>query len=225
MASFPHDCPHCGTKQVAFEVRYENNQLDNPDQFVHSYAECGVCSRPVVIIFRRTGETNIQHRDVRVHEHLNKSPGDFQITAFYPTPDIPDAPEHLPENVEQFFNEAIDNLKTGPNAAGAMLRKSVDVGLKIIAPKVKGTFFQRIDKLAEDGKITTDLAKWAHKVRLEGNDASHEVDPFKPEEAEKLYRFTDLLLRYLFTLPGMLEEYQAVNGEDEVVEVTAEDTA
>jgi Domain of unknown function (DUF4145) len=33
-------------------------------------------------------------------------------------------------------------------------------------------------------------AQWAHHVRLEGNDAAHDEDPFTKDEAEELLDFT-----------------------------------
>ena len=106
-------------------------------------------------------------------------------------------------------------MKPGRNAAGAMLRKSIDVGLKHVAPEAKGKLVARINKAADLGKITPELAEWAHHVRLEGNDAVHDEDPFTREQAEHLFKFTELLLMYLFTLPGMLAEYHDESmGED-----------
>lgn len=138
--------------------------------------------------------------------HIVSHPDDAMMIAFYPPPTTPDAPDHLPPNVKEFFLEAAANVKTGPNAAGAMLRKSIDVALKHMDPALTGKMIARIDKAAKSGKLTPELAKWAHHVRLEGNDAVHDDDPFTAEEAEALFEFTELVLMYLFTLPGMLKE-------------------
>ncbi len=87
-----------------------------------------------------------------------------------------------------------------------MLRKSIDVALKHVDPDLKGNLVTRINRASESGKLTPELAKWAHHVRLEGNDAAHDEDPFTAEEAGALHKFTELVLMYLFTLPGMLKE-------------------
>jgi hypothetical protein len=136
----------------------------------------------------------------------------FVEVSFYPEVEDPEAPDHLPPNVRAFFLEAAANVKSGPNAAGAMLRKSIDVSLKVVAPDAKGTLFSRIDQAAKQNIITKELAEWAHHVRLGGNDAAQDEDPITPEEAQQLYKFTELLLMYLFTLPGMLTEQRKETG-------------
>jgi Domain of unknown function (DUF4145) len=64
----------------------------------------------------------------------------------------------------------------------------------------------RIDALAKAGRLTNDLQKWAHHVRLEGNDAAHDEDPFTGPEAEELLDFTELFLTYVYSLPGRLKD-------------------
>ena len=89
-----------------------------------------------------------------------------------------------------------------------MFRKTLDTGLKKIVPDAKGNLLGRIKSAAETGKITQDMADWADRIRLDGNDAAHEDDPFTPQQAEELHLFTRLVMMYLFSLPGMLEEWK-----------------
>ena len=107
----------------------------------------------------------------------------------------------------------MDNLNGNWDAAGTMFRKAIDVGLKIKFPEIKGKLYIRIKKAEEARGLTPELAAWAHQIRLDGNDAAHEEEPFTKEEAESLHTFTDLVLRYLFTLPGMLAEAQGASSE------------
>ena len=50
------------------------------------------------------------------------------------------------------------------------------------------------------------MKKWAHEIRLGGNEALHEPEDFTREEAERLQTFTELFLTYAFSLPAMLRE-------------------
>ena len=178
---------------------------------------CGVCGRSAVLVGKPNNQT-VPIGSYTLANHFASRPDELVEVAFYPTPATPDAPEHLPPNVKQYFLEAATNVKAAPNAAGAMFRKSVDVALKHVAPEATGTLVKRIDRAAKLGKLTPELEEWAHHVRLEGNDAAHDEDPFTVEEAEALHRFTELVLMYLFTLPGMLAERreppQGDAGED-----------
>ena len=152
------------------------------------------------------------HVGFRLHDHLLSRPGNFDLRDFRPRPAIPEAPLHLPENVRTYYLEAVADVKARPNAAGAMFRKALDVGLKAIDPDAKGNLHKRIDAAAKSGAITSDLAEWSHHIRLEGNDASHDEDPYTAGEAERLHRFTELVMMYLFTLPGMLAEWKKKEG-------------
>ena len=132
-----------------------------------------------------------------------------------PTPFDATAPEYTPASVANFFGQGMDNLHGNWDAAGTMFRKALDVGLKAKFPDISRTLslFQRIEKAEETGGLTPELAEWAHQIRLDGNDAAHEEEPFSKEDAENLHTFTDLVFRYLFTLPGMLAKAQQEPSE------------
>jgi hypothetical protein len=42
-------------------------------------------------------------------------------------------------------------------------------------------------------------------VRLGGNDAAHDEDPYTNEEASELLSFVELYLTYVYSLPGRLK--------------------
>ena len=87
-----------------------------------------------------------------------------------------------------------------------MFRKTLDTSLKNKFPDLTGPLHQRIKEAEKQQKLTPELAARAHKIRLDGNDASHEETAFSEEGAQQLADFTKLVLLYLFTLPGMLTQ-------------------
>ncbi|HDR9877483.1 TPA: DUF4145 domain-containing protein [Burkholderia cenocepacia] len=83
-----------------------------------------------------------------------------------------------------------------------MFRRCLEIALKAHSPDIEAWKLEkRIDKLAAERKITDDMKTWAHRVRLDGNDALHEEEEFTKESATELMEFTSLLLIYLYTLP------------------------
>ena len=98
----------------------------------------------------------------------------------------------------------MENIPGAWDAAGSMFRKVLDTGLKSKFSSHKGRLVDRIEKAAKQGELTPELAKWAHQIRIDGNDAAHEEKPFSEEDAKRLQTFTELVLIYLFMLPGML---------------------
>lgn len=117
-----------------------------------------------------------------------------------------DAPPHTPDHAARFFKQGRDNMAKNWDAAGTMFRSALEAALKDKFPDLSGTLFERIQKAAEHNALTPDLAEWAHEIRIEGNQAAHEDQPYQREDAERLEAFTDMVFRYLFTLPGMLQE-------------------
>ena len=129
-------------------------------------------------------------------------------------PALPDtgAPAYTPENVGRFFEQGMENLPRNFDAAGTMFRKALDTALTARFPEIKGRLVDRIDEAANSGAMTRDMAEWAHRIRRLGNDAAHDDDPFSEADARELHGFTELVLRYLFTLPGMLAAAQGDGG-------------
>ena len=139
-------------------------------------------------------------------------------TAFAPSLPSTDAPAYTPENVARYFKQGMENMPRNPDAAGIMFRKTLETALKARFPDFGGALIQRIDKAADEAVLTRDMAEWAHHIRRLGNAAVHEEEPFSEDDVKDLRSFTDLLLRYLFTLPGMLTQAQGAsqNGEPQV---------
>jgi len=163
------------------------------------FAQCGHCGSCVVAVFKSESSHNPL-------AHFASTPTHFKLTHFFPKPQEPSAPDHLPENVKRFFLQGVENVARNQDAAGAMFRKSLDVALKVKCPEATGRLVDRINRAVELGTLTSELGEWAHQIRLEGNEATHGDDPYTPEQAAALHQFTMLVLLYLFTLPGMLVE-------------------
>lgn len=88
-----------------------------------------------------------------------------------------------------------------------MFRRCLEIALKAHSPEIEAWKLEkRIDKLAAERKITPDMQTWAHRVRLDGNDALHEEEDFTKESATELMEFTRLLLTYMYTLPEKVKQ-------------------
>ena len=200
MAVFQADCPHCGTRNVAFTMMTQLHASKLAGNLWDTLCVCGNCSRSILATVRTPGANGpVNHLASGQIEQL-------RWEGIVPTPPETGAPVHTPPNVARFYEQGMDNLLGNWDAAGTMFRKALDVGLKIKFPGISGKLKARIDKAANQHGLTADLAEWAHQIRLDGNEAAHEEESFSREDAERLQTFTELVFRYLFTLPGMLEQ-------------------
>lgn len=201
---FRFDCPRCMTKAVGFSTRAWCDEGAGGER--DWFCECGYCKRGSVVSVPEP----IWLEDALAEFHAKtRYFGDVLIA-----PALPDTgpPPHTPPNVGRFFEQGMENLVGRWDAAGTMFRKTLDTALTKKFPAIKGTLAQRIRKAADGGLLTPEMADWADEIRRLGNEAAHEEEPFTEEDARALHAFTGLVLRYLFTRPGMIA---AARGEDE----------
>lgn len=86
-----------------------------------------------------------------------------------------------------------------------MFRKAIDVATRELDPSTAGKLLaQRINLLADSGKLTEDLKEWAHLIRLDGNQGAHDDEELTTAEIEQLQEFTRLFLIYTVTLPAQV---------------------
>jgi hypothetical protein len=134
------------------------------------------------------------------------SPGRILQTYASPSLTQPKAPDDVPDNIGSAFVSGLNNLKLpdGATTAALAFRRSIELAAKKLKPDAKGDLKQRITNLPDD-VVTPAMKNWAHRIRLEGNDASHDEGEFSKEDAETLRAFAEMFLTYAFTLPAMLE--------------------
>ena len=182
--------------------------------FVH--LSCPNCGMPSAAgLTDQTSDSSVLTQDLRSHLSTINRMG-WQVVRTWPEAPKPRIPDHLPEPVAKAFLSAERNFaqKAMEEASAGSYGRALDVGTKLYAPDLAGvTLYNRIKKLAEQHRITTDLAAWAHAIRLIRNDALHEIDSVSRDELVAIRGFTETVLTYLFTLPGMLKARQALTGE------------
>lgn len=171
--------------------------------------QCQVCGKGVIAVFEAPGNIVQFGQWVQGNAGMN---GNAILVNTFPKLLTAAAPEHTPENVKRFYLQGMENLERHFDAAGTMFRKALDAALKQLDPAAKGTLQKRIDSLDPSIGVTPAMKQWAHEIRLLGNDAAHEDDPFTGDEAKSLQAFTEMFLTYAFTLPGMLAARKATGG-------------
>lgn len=128
------------------------------------------------------------------------------VTGVYPEGESLEAPASISDAVKRAFLQGLDNSRRGnSDAAASMFRKAIDVATRELDPSTAGKLLaQRINLLADSGKLTEDLKEWAHLIRLDGNQGAHDDEELTPAEIEQLQEFTRLFLIYTVTLPAQV---------------------
>lgn len=172
--------------------------------------QCQSCMNGAAATVGHTGPTTSGTWSSSMLELLKEGPsvpgGQWVIRAFWPEPKASSIPDHLPDVVARAFRQGETNLAVEDHAeaAATMFRRALDTGLKIRFPDYDGNLYPKIKKLADDHVIPSSLADWAHEVRGIGNDGAHDLQGCSQGDAEAARDFVDAVLRYLFSLPGMI---------------------
>jgi hypothetical protein len=129
----------------------------------------------------------------------------IKILRTYPDPSKTDAPEYTPEPIAKAYRQGMENFNRKAFEPCTMLmRKAVDLTAKHINPEATGVLAKRLAQAFEKGLITRDMAEWAKAIKDFGNDSVHDAEDVPEDVARDMTYFTEMLLLYIFTLPGML---------------------
>lgn len=214
MPSIILDCPHCTANSMGFAIVYETPIPNKSYQFM-TLGVCGKCSGGVVVEYVATTRQD-GSPSKNSPMQCQSDPENFNWVKIrtYPAAPPTKIPSHASDQLQRYYEQATNALRRGDwDASGAMSRKVVDVSTQQLLgeeSKKYGNIKQRIDALAGKNAITPDLRDWAHEIRLGGNDAAHDEDPYTEPEAVELLDFADLYLTYVYSMPGKLKERKAI---------------
>ena len=122
--------------------------------------------------------------------------------------------EWVPERARTYLAQAINSLHA-PAGAIMLTASAVDAMLRAKDYK-KGDLYSRINQSATDHLITSEMAAWAHDIRLDANDQRHsdESAPLPDEkDAERAIEFALALAEFLFVLPERVKRGRGTSAK------------
>jgi hypothetical protein len=196
--SYRGTCPFCHTEHVELRAVYAWSAKGNNPRALF---QCGFCGEGVI---RRHSPGQGRTTSDLMQYSGDASNYNIGLHEQWPEARSTDAPADCPANVANFFKQAAKSLDGGNfDAAGMMFRKALESATKALNQNSKAkNLAGRIKELVAAHLLTPALGDWANEVRLGGNDAAHEEDPFTQEEAQSLHHFTENFLNYTFTMPA-----------------------
>ena len=178
-------CPHCNvdTPTLAFVHQLHTINYSNINQRFWRFYRCNRCGGIITACALSW---------------------DGGVTEIYPSGVSVD--EAIPERAREYLNQAMNSL-SAPSGAVMLAASAVDAMLKAKNLK-EGTLYSRIDKAAKEHVITTDMALWAHEVRLDANDERHsDESAVMPDsiDAKRCVDFALALAQFMFVLPAKVQ--------------------
>ena len=189
-------CPHCRQHDVAFYIVTHKRIKDK--NMVSVFLTCGHCGRCVC------AEAPLDHQ-FSTGEYKNITYETF--TRIFPEPISNDAPQYTPKNVADDFKEAKFCMSHGSIKSACIMAGSALETACVQFGATSGGLKQKIDKLLADGVISRSLAEWAQEIRGIRIDAAHHAErnsTVTQSDAEEAVYFTEMVLTYLYTLPGRI---------------------
>ncbi|WP_445672444.1 DUF4145 domain-containing protein [Pseudomonas inefficax] len=179
-------CPHCAVAKPNLSLQYRFPTTDANGGSARRWAcyVCKTCGGVTLTVAFNSGKT-----------------ANPEIIDMWPSSATVDAA--IPERARAFLEQAI-SIVHAPSGAVMLAASSVDAMLKAIGLK-EGNLHSRIKKAAEDHLITSEMAAWAHEVRLDANDQRHadeEAALPTTQDAERAIEFVRALAQFLFVLPS-----------------------
>ena len=111
--------------------------------------------------------------------------------------------EHVPEAVEAIYDEARDCYSVGAHTSAVLACRKLLMNLAVTAGADEGkTFAEYVDHLASSGYVPPNGKAWVDRIRVTGNEATHEIAVKSQEDAEKLIAFAEMLLKFVYEFPA-----------------------
>lgn len=129
---------------------------------------------------------------------------------FPPTEDHRTKVESLPDDVSDYYANAIKALQVGLyDASGVELRKTLEAATGHKGATT-GQLYKRVEKLIEEKQVTQVFAPALGYIRKIGNVGAHAGEERLSEsEVRQAMTFTTILLKNLFEIPAQIEALEA----------------
>jgi hypothetical protein len=178
-------CPHCSVAYPNLLQLYKTETQDHEKGNMRRWGiyKCGKCGGLVTA-------SAPQHN----HPTLEIFPASTEIN------------EDIPDRAKSYLEQAVASIHA-PAGAVMLAASSVDAMLKEKGYRT-GSLYERIEQAVQANLLTSEMANWAHEVRLDANDQRHaDEDTTLPnsDDAQKVIDFVLAIAEYLFVLPAKIQ--------------------
>jgi hypothetical protein len=182
-------CPHCQVDRPNLAIVWQSLSQDSEGQNFRHWAayKCARCGGIVTAFALQTAGQGVDRPQ-------GWFPGEKHLD------------EDIPQRARGYLSQAIASTHA-PAGAVMLAGSAVDAMLKKKG-YTEGSLYTQIDKAAEEHVITSEMAAWAHDIRLEANKQRHvdEDTPLpSPSDAERAIEFATALAQFIFVLPARVK--------------------
>ena len=185
-----YECGYCGCRVSSNEGM---GLTEDTNEMTAGVYICNNCHLPTLIYDGRTYYYG--------HEFGKK------IHAQIPGTRFGEQIKHLPDEVENIYEEARDSFSVGAYTAVMLLCRKLlmHVAVDLGADKNK-RFIDYINYFETEGYISKNARLWVDQIRKLGNGANHEIMIGNREDAKKIIKFSAMLLKTNYEYPKEIQD-------------------
>ncbi|AYV67100.1 hypothetical protein C2I06_09550 [Niallia circulans] len=117
--------------------------------------------------------------------------------------------EHLPKEIESLYNEARNCISVNAHTSAVLSCRKLLMNISVSKGAQSGKSFAfYVDFLHDQHYIPPNSKEWVDHIRKKGNEATHEIPEISKEDAIELMEFTEMLLRFVYEMPGRMNKYR-----------------
>lgn len=116
---------------------------------------------------------------------------------------------HLPELLNNVYDEARSSYSSGAYTGVVLLCRKLLMHIAVeLGAEENLNFLQYVNYLESNNHITVRSKDWVDSIRKNGNSSTHEIEIATKEEAERMIKFSEMILKTNFEYPAeiMIEE-------------------
>lgn len=110
---------------------------------------------------------------------------------------------NVPEMLESIYNEARNAYSSGAYTGTVLLCRKLLMHIAVeLGAKENLRFIEYVNYLENHNHITVRSKDWVDSIRKNGNASTHEIDIASKEEAERMIKFSEMILKTNFEYPA-----------------------
>ena len=176
-----YKCGYCGNS-IASEKGYHATEYNTTTSNIIAYMYvCHVCTKPT--FFNKGGEQ-------------------------FPGPLVGNPVNHLPSiDIGNLFKEARDCFSVNAFTSCVMCCRKLLMNIAVTQGAEEGkNYIDYVNYLNDNNYIPPNGKEWVDSIRKLGNEANHKIEFKTKEDALRIINFTEMLLRFIYELPGLMRE-------------------
>jgi len=115
--------------------------------------------------------------------------------------------DNLPSDINRLYNESRECIKHSLYNSSVLTARKILMHVAVErGAKDNLSFAQYVSYLNDKNYLPPNGEAWVDRIRQKGNEANHEIPSMDQDDAEELVKFLEMLLRFVYELPGAISE-------------------